>query len=316
MQVVGDLRLAIEALGVRDVADKPDAMLEEDFTELQRASELLEAERLRHLAEIERRGIHRRDGHLSAASWFATSFRVGWGQAKADLRAAWGLEPMPRTKRALEAGDVPLSAAGLLVQAREADPEAFSRCEPELVEAARVHHMRDLQRLLTRWRQMVEQERGLGGEEALRSMRRLHTSRTFGGMVRIDGDLDPETGETVLTALRAIMDDEARSGAEDHRSPAQRRADAWERCAGSGSTARTGPWSEASGPISRSRSAWRTSEIWRAPRSSTTRVRCLSRWRGAPPVTPRSCGRSWPGPPSRSTSAGERPSFPRPSAVP
>ena len=48
-------------------------------------------------------------------------------------------------------------------------------------------------------------------------MRRLYASRTFGGMVRVDGDLDPETGETVLTALRAIMDDEARSGAEDHR---------------------------------------------------------------------------------------------------
>ena len=57
-------------------------------------------------------------------------------------------------------------------------------------------------------------------------MRRLHASRTFGGMVRVDGDLDPETGETVLTAIRAVMDHEARSGAEDSRSPAQRRADA------------------------------------------------------------------------------------------
>ena len=57
-------------------------------------------------------------------------------------------------------------------------------------------------------------------------MRRLYTSRTFGGMVRVDGDLDPETGETVLTAIRAVMDGEARSGAEDPRSPAQRRADA------------------------------------------------------------------------------------------
>jgi hypothetical protein len=45
-------------------------------------------------------------------------------------------------------------------------------------------------------------------------------------MVRVDGDLDPETGETVLTALRAIMDAEARSGAEDMRSPTQRRPDA------------------------------------------------------------------------------------------
>ena len=124
--------------------DKPDAMLEEDFAELQRASELLEAERLRHLAEIERRGIHRRDGHLSAASWLATTFKVGWGQAKAELRTARGLDQMPETAKALESGDVSLAAARLLVAAREIDPEAFSRCEPELVDAARQHQVRDL----------------------------------------------------------------------------------------------------------------------------------------------------------------------------
>jgi hypothetical protein len=46
-------------------------------------------------------------------------------------------------------------------------------------------------------------------------------------MVRVDGDLDPDTGETLLTALRAVLDAEARSaGDEDDRTPAQRRADA------------------------------------------------------------------------------------------
>src|SRR5439155_6434651 len=66
------------------------------------------------------------------------------------------------------------------------------------------------------------------GPDALRERRRLHASVTFGGMVRLDGDLDPETGECVLTALHAVMDAEARSGGadEDRRTPAQRRADA------------------------------------------------------------------------------------------
>jgi hypothetical protein len=45
-------------------------------------------------------------------------------------------------------------------------------------------------------------------------------------MVRVDGDLDPETGESLLTALRAVVDAESRSGAADDRTPAQRRADA------------------------------------------------------------------------------------------
>ena len=46
-------------------------------------------------------------------------------------------------------------------------------------------------------------------------------------MVRVDGDLDPEAGETLLTALRAVMDAGSRSGSGgDDRTPPQRRADA------------------------------------------------------------------------------------------
>jgi hypothetical protein len=46
-------------------------------------------------------------------------------------------------------------------------------------------------------------------------------------MVRVDGDLDPETGETLLTALSAVLDAESRSrGKDDERTLAQRRADA------------------------------------------------------------------------------------------
>ena len=46
-------------------------------------------------------------------------------------------------------------------------------------------------------------------------------------MVRVDGDLDPEAGETLLTALRAVMDAGSRNGShDDDRTPPQRRADA------------------------------------------------------------------------------------------
>src|SRR5256885_9524068 len=117
---MSELRSVIDELRAQDLCAQPDAVLEEDFTELQRASELLEAERLRRLAEIERRGIFGRDGHLSAASWLATSFKVGWGSAKEQVRTARGLEEMPETKKALDDGELSLSAARVLVQAREA----------------------------------------------------------------------------------------------------------------------------------------------------------------------------------------------------
>jgi len=187
----------------------------------------LELERLRRLADIERRGLYERDGHLSAASWLAGRFKVAWGLARQLVRAARALEEMPQTREAVETGELSMSGARVLVAARDADPEEFGRPEAQLVEAARIHSTSDLQRVAAYWRQAVEREHASEGEEALREQRRLHASVTFLGMVRVDGTLDPETGETLLTALRAVLDAESRSGrAGDNRTPAQRRADA------------------------------------------------------------------------------------------
>jgi hypothetical protein len=223
---MSELRSAIDQLRGEDLTRVPDVVAEEDFAELQRAAEMLEAERLRRLADLDRRGVHRRDGHLSTVSWLAHSFRVGWPAAREQVRVARNLSEMPETRRALDDGDLSLSAARVLVAAREVDPDAFDRCERTLVDAARIHSVRDLQRVAAHWRRMAEHERSTDGEDQLRARRRLHASRTFGGMVRLDGDLDPETGEALLTALGAIMDAEARFGAEETRSPGQRRADA------------------------------------------------------------------------------------------
>jgi hypothetical protein len=224
---MSELRSVVDALRSETLPELPDARIEEDFAELQRAVELLEVERLRRLSEIDRRRLFERDGHLSAAAWLATTFKVTWGSAREHVRVARALEEMPRTRRALDDGDLSLSAVRLLVAAREADPSAFERDEAQLVEAARIHSMNDLQRVAAYWRQAVERERSLDGDDKLRERRRLHASVSFLGMVRVDGDLDPEAGETLLTALRAVLDAESRSRPQDDlRTPAQRRADA------------------------------------------------------------------------------------------
>ena len=130
---------------------------------------------------------------------------------------------MPATRRALEAGDVSLSAARVLVAARGANPEAFDLSEDQLVDAARIHTINDLQRVASFWRQRVERDHL---DEGLRARRRLYASVSFEGMVCVDGDLDPEAGETLLPALRAVMDAGSRNGSDDDRTPPQCRADA------------------------------------------------------------------------------------------
>ena len=224
---MSELRSAIESLRAETLAELPDARIEEDFAELHRVVDQLEVERLRRLAEIERRGLFSRDGHLSAAAWLAAGFHLAWGTARDQVLIARALEQMPRARRALDAGEVSMSAMGVLARAREADPEAFARDEALLVRAARIHSIPDLGRVAAYWRQRVERERACSGAEALRARRRLHASVSLMGMVRVDGDLDPETGETLITALGAVLDAESRSRAQaDDRTAAQRRADA------------------------------------------------------------------------------------------
>jgi hypothetical protein len=88
--------------------------------------------------------------------------------------------------------------------------------------------MKDLGRVVGYWRVACERDSVVaGGEDPLFKRRRLHVSPTVFGMVRLDGDLDPETGEIVLTALRSAEDHWARSDAGPHQATSsQRRADA------------------------------------------------------------------------------------------
>lgn len=221
------LRSGLEELQAEDLAGVGSEALEADLVELERASRVLQAERLRRIAEIDRRGDFRRDGYLSISAWLADRLRIGHQAATGEVRTARALEEMPSTREALGAGEVSAQAARLLVRAKEAHPEPFSRDEGVLLEAAQRLSVRDLFKALEYWRQAIDLA-AAAEEEDLRFQRRhLHVSPTLEGMVRVDGELDPETGHGFITALQAVQDADARSGnTSDVRTAGQRRADA------------------------------------------------------------------------------------------
>jgi len=111
-----------------------------------------------------------------------------------------------------------------LVHARHAHTELFRRDEGVLLDAAVGLQVRDLRRALDYWRQAADTAAAFEDGEAAYRRRRLHVSETFEGTVRIDGELDPESGDVVLTAIAALAEPAGRE--QDDRSPAQRRADA------------------------------------------------------------------------------------------
>jgi hypothetical protein len=224
---MSSLRSALEELRAEDLRATPDEALEADFSELQRAAAALESERLRRLAEIHRRQSHRRDGYLSTASWLVDRHRLGWTAAGNDIRTARSLQRMPHTRDGLARGDLSPAAVQMLVTARQAHPAQFHEAEPNLVDAARRLPARQLHHTVSDWSRSLDWSQGLKDAELQRERRRLALSTGMFGLVRIDGDLDPETGETVLAALRGCQDaDRRRRDPEDHRTPPQRRVDA------------------------------------------------------------------------------------------
>jgi hypothetical protein len=131
---------------------------------------------------------------------------------------------MPHTAAAFVAGDVDVTRVRCLAAAHATNPDTFHRDEQVLVESATTLTPRHLATAIDYWRQNTDRQRFTQDTDHLHRQRRLHISQTFGGMVRIDADLDPESGAIVATAIRSLVEPAARDG--DGRTGPQRRSDA------------------------------------------------------------------------------------------
>src|SRR5919106_4274284 len=214
------LRSALDELRSTDVFALRDDELASDLDELEHATRVIEVERGRRVAELERRGTYARDGHLSLASWLGSRHRVAPSTAAGHVRMARALEAMPVATEALATGDVSSSAITLLASAREEAPDAFSRSEESLVDAARTLSVEELKDVVTRWRHDH-------ADDADDDRQELFVTPTLHGRGKVSGDLNAQTTQVLITALRAVQDAEVRSNDQtDTRSPARRRADA------------------------------------------------------------------------------------------
>jgi Domain of unknown function (DUF222)/HNH endonuclease len=201
--------------------------LEQGFAELQRLADAVEARRLVWLAELERRAPWRRDGLLSGAVWLAQRFGLPAAEARTQVRVAVALDEMPAVRRALDEGEVTPAAVQALAAAREEHPDEFARQEDALLDQAQTRGADELRRVLGDWSQSVDAEDGQVRAERLRERRSLSLCAAPAGMVKVKGEVDPESGEVVTTALQAMVDADLRSsGPVDLRTPAQRWADA------------------------------------------------------------------------------------------
>jgi Domain of unknown function (DUF222)/HNH endonuclease len=162
----------------------------------------------------------------STAAWLRGRLRAGHPQANGWVRTARALfrGPLGGTAQALAAGEISAHHAAVLAAGTQDLPASTAaEAEPVLLDVAGRLDPPGLRKLLTHLRDVADPDGADTRTQRQHQRRGLWVSPTLAGMVAIDGLLDPEAGETLLTALEPLA---RPTTADDERTASQRRADA------------------------------------------------------------------------------------------
>ena len=177
------------------------------------------------IGEILATDAHQDLGYLSPLALLVDRLDVSRGTAQRLIGLARSLSEMPVVREAFRDGTLDEPRVRLLAGAREANPELFAEAEQVLVDSFTGLDMKDFKAGVDLWRQNADLQAAEADASHLRDRRYLNVSPTLDNLVRIDGQLDPEAGQTLIDALRSITDPQ-QLDPSDTRSPGQRRADA------------------------------------------------------------------------------------------
>jgi hypothetical protein len=222
---VSELRSAIDGFAAVDVRDLTDVQLADELAELQRAVNRLDAQFERRLAVFDARGIAEQRGQLSTASWLTHELRIDPAEASWRVRLARRVSQIPQAAAAFVAGDIAVEHARVIgVTVSEMKDEKKAWAEDVLLGAAESVEPIVLDRVGRQLRYEVDPDAADEKARKQHDGRRLSVASTFGGMVSVNGVLEPAAGAVVQTALNAFMAPHA----DDERTAKQRRADALE----------------------------------------------------------------------------------------
>jgi Domain of unknown function (DUF222)/HNH endonuclease len=221
------LQTALDELTGQDVDRLGDTALVDQALELRQLLDRFEGIWLKGLATVDGRGAADHDTPgLSTAGWLRARLRMGAGAAHSVVRTARALYrgPLVATGQALTAGDLsPAHAQVLACGTQDLAPATTAEAEPVLLEAARRLDPPQLRRAVGHLRWVADPGAAEAQAQRRHERRGLWLSPSLGGMVAVDGLLEPEAGQTVLAALEPLA---RPANAADERSASQRNADA------------------------------------------------------------------------------------------
>lgn len=217
------LRSAIEELAATELATVPDDGLDQDVGEISRALSMLTAQLVARVGEAERRGSFQRHGFLNPTRWLAVTADMDDATARRHVSMANTCAEIPETAARFLSGELSYTRARILCRAASDRLDLYRRDQHLLLGFAEELTVQQLTNAARHWTYYADDAAAEMTSTQMREKSYLHASVTFGGMVRVDALLDPETGETVLTALDAATPPPS---ADDRRSAANRRAEA------------------------------------------------------------------------------------------
>jgi len=227
--VVGGVR----AWAAQDLSLLPVVAIPRRVEILLRLRNEVEGELLRELQAADRSGEAARLGGGSTVGWLADAGRLDYRHASSLVRTARGLaDRLPATAKALSTGDITLEHARVLnravTPARVALAQTdyaggMAQAEDDLLTVAILANPETTHRAAQSWAHTLDPQAEAMTQAQQHEARELYLDRTFDGMLSVNGRLDREAGDVLLTAIGALST--PRTG-DDLRTGPQRRADA------------------------------------------------------------------------------------------
>src|SRR5260370_8207681 len=224
-EIFEEIRLLLSQLAEQDLTVVPAEAMGEDQIALRQIESSVQAESLRRLRRFDSAQGYQNTMALSANAWLRWKCNLTPGAASDQVEAARQLDSLPQTSRAFADGDISYRHAALIAHTAKALGDKMeAEAEEILVTAAKELDPHRLKIACIHLRHCLEPDGVLRDANEEHDRRYLYLSQTLDGVFYLNGRFDPEAGAVVRTALDSVMKP---PGADDARTPKQRRADAW-----------------------------------------------------------------------------------------
>src|SRR5438045_739130 len=205
------------------VAQQPADQLGPSIIGIRKTIDKLEAVGGEATRRFEKAGGYRADGSLGMVPWLRTHGKLSAGAAAEHVETARQLDKLPKTEEALARGEIGYQhAVAMAKTAEHVGAAQVRKAETMLLKAAETMDPGQFVAVTKNFQHQVDAESALSEANRAHQRRYLQIGEAINGLVRIEGQLTPDAGAIIRTAIEPY----ARPLKGDDRSAGQRLADA------------------------------------------------------------------------------------------